>query len=291
MTTTHAEHPDTIEPTAVHWRPTVPLPWESELRIAAVNAPLTAGERWHTVLDAQLYLIAGYDPTTGHVTGYFGQSTAINPGRPYDSLTHWTIQERRFVARRVGLVTFQRPPTPGQVRLIESRTLMSLSAAGIHLLNTQTSAGLASARLTRAERIQALRYADTLAEALHKHVLEGRANTSLLPAPNTREASVRVVLAATRALNTDEVCDQLIANGWQTTGRTFPYSVRRDLRARERETCGTPRVFTTIHRHRRVYWSPAIGKTAALAAYDAAHALPARPLNLPEAPAARHGAA
>lgn len=270
-TRTHEPTPD-LSP--LEWCTPVSLQWSSELHVAIVSGPMTAGERWRNVLDANLYFIAGYDIDSGHIVGYFGQSSALKAGRPYTSMTHWIAQERRFVARRIALVRFTKPPTSRQLRLIESRVIMALSAAGIHLYNRHTSAGLAASKLSRSQRVDALRYAEDLFNAIDRFVIEGRRNSSLLPAPNTREAAVRVLLRARRALSTNEVCQLLLETGWETTGSTFDRSVRRDLHDRERKTPGTPRVFTMLHRDHRVYWPPTITKAQALAGYDVAHPRP-----------------
>jgi hypothetical protein len=262
---------DWTDPLPLQWWTPRPLSLDSELHIADVTGPVTAGERWRTVLDAHLYLIAGWSPEYALRAGYFGQSAAVSPGRAFDSLTQWAHTQQCLDVRRIALVRFSRAVRPALLRLIESRTIMALSASNLFLLNTHTSAGTAGSRLGRAARLEATRYANELAKHLLNDVLEGRTNTRPTPAPNTREAAVRIVLRAERALDTREVCDRLRGSGWTTQGRTPEFTVRRDLRARERATPGTPRVFTTMHRSRRVYWPPHLSKTAALRGYDAAH--------------------
>lgn len=268
--TANLSPPVTSEHVAIQWRPPLALLWGSELRIADVNGDLTAGQRWRSVLDGHLYLIAGWSVEHNMRAGYFGQSAAIQPGRPLDSMTRWTRVERRIEPRRIALVRFQQPITSTLLRLIEARTLMALSAARLLLLNTHTSAGTAGSRIARDQRIAGIAYATALHDALVHHVLDGRTNGAPPPAANSREAAVHVVLSADRALDTWEVRDRLIATGWVSRGRTPDFTIRRDLCIRERETPGTPRVFSTTHRNRRVYWNPALGKTRALAGYDTA---------------------
>lgn len=266
---------------ALHWHAPRPLPLNSELHIAVVHRPLTAGQRWRTVLDGHLYLIAGWSAQHHMRAGYFGQSAAVSPGRPYDSMTQWTRAEQRIDARRIALVRFHDPVDPGLLRLIESRTLMALSAARLLLLNRHTSAGIAGSRLNRAQRLAGIAYAQTLTQHLIDHALDGRTNPTPPPAANSREAAIHVVHQANRALDTWEVCERLLANGWVTHGRTPDFTVRRDLRVRERETPGPPRVYTTTHRNRRVYWHPAISKAAALLGYDQAHPVTHTPTQPP----------
>ena len=262
------------DPSPLAWATPIDLQEDSKLHIADVREPLTANQRWRVVVTGHLYLIAGWDQALHLRAGYLGQSSAVAPGRSYDSMTHWTIAQRAFAARRIGLVRFAETPSGDFLRLAESRVIMSLSAAGLYLLNTHTSAGKAGSRLSRAERLQALGYAATLTEALQMHVLSGRTNPRLTPAANSREAAVRVIRSAQRALDTRELYQALRRQGWVTAGRTPEFSLRRDLNIRERETPGTPRVFTAMHRCRRVYWNPEVSKSLSLERYDLAHPLP-----------------
>lgn len=263
------------EPTPIEWFTTHALPHGSELSVAAVNGPLNAEQRWRTIISGHLYLIAGWHPQHNIRAGYFGQSSAIAPGRTFDSLTHWTIAQRAFIPRLIALLRFQDAPDPDTLRLIESRVIMRLSAAGLYLTNTHTSAGKAGSRLIRPQRLLALHYANALTDALSAHVLTStHAHRNIALAPNSREAAVQAVLQSDRAIDTREVYAKLTQAGWTTNGRTPEFTLRRDLNIRERETPGTPRVFTTTHRHRRVYWNPAIPKALALQGYDRTHPRP-----------------
>jgi hypothetical protein len=150
---------------------------------------------------------------------------------------------------------------------------MNLSARNLWLLNTHTSAGLATADLTREHVKHAQAVAAAIAEHIHAHIFNGNHNGHPSPASNNRETAVRIVLRADRALDTYEVMRAMRAIGITNHGRTWQYSIRRDLCIREAESRGTPRVFSTTHRgQRRVYWNPAtLSKNAAIRGYDLAH--------------------
>jgi hypothetical protein len=107
--------------------------------------------------------------------------------------------------------------------------------------------------------------------AIRSHLFGGRANSHPSPASNLREAAVRTVMGATRGLDTAEVMGALQAGGLRSDGLSWGYTIRRDLNLRERQTRGTPRIFSCMHRSRRVFWSPALTKAQALAGYDLAH--------------------
>lgn len=254
---------------------TTPLPAGCTLHVTT-DVPTTAAAARQHVRNGALYLHAG-TIDTGHLAGYLGLSTVLDSTRPATSLTRWAIELRKITPRRIALL---RPSTPLEedlLRLVEARTIMGLSAAGITLLNTHSGAALASARLTRGDVIVGQHLATALTRALLTGVYRGHTNPYPSPSPNAREAAVKAVLhgATTRALDTREVLERMAAAGATTTGRTWEYSIRRDLRAREAETRGIPRIFSTIHRYRRVYWNPtALTKRAALRGYDRAHPLP-----------------
>jgi hypothetical protein len=237
------------------------------------HVPLAAAGRRTAALAAHLYCFAGpIDHPGGYLGAYLGQSHDLSGPRAANSLKHWAITQHRITPTGMALLTRPTPYTNDERRFIEARTIMTLSAAGIWMLNTHTSAGIASARLTRTQVHHGQELSTDLAQALLTHLFGGKINSHPSPCSNSREGAVRVVLHATRALDTFEVMRALRANGHTTKGRTPARSVRRDLLIREAETRGRPRVVSTWHRNRRIYWNPTtLTKRQAIRSYDVAH--------------------
>lgn len=268
-------HPGPRPPAQLTSTPTViTLPDGSTLTITG-TVPTTPTDRREAALHAQLYFYGGHiDTPTGPLGGYLGESGHLDGPRAASSLTRWVINQRRIHPIGMALLTSTHPAYTASAfrKLLEARTIMNLSARGLWLLNTHTSAGLASADLTRTHVKHAQALATDLADAIATHIFNGHTNGHPSPASNNRETAVRVVLHATRALDTYEIVRAMRAIGITSRGRTWEFSCRRDLRQRERETRGIPRVFSTTHRGRRLFWNPAtLSKNAAIAGYDLAH--------------------
>ncbi|MBB2988116.1 hypothetical protein [Terracoccus luteus] len=253
---------------------TLTLPDGSSLTIND-HVPTTPTDRRDAALHAQLYFYGGHiDTPTGPLGGYLGESGHLDGPRAASSLSRWVINQRRITPTGMALLTSPHPAytTSAFRKLVEARTLMNLSARNLWLLNTHTNAGLATAHLTRAHVKHAHAIATTLADHIHTEIFNSHHNGHPSPAANNREHAVRVVLHADRALDTYEVMRALRAAGITTNARTWTFTIRRDLVRREAETRSIPRVFSTTHRGRRLYWNPqTLSKNAAIAGYDLAH--------------------
>lgn len=236
------------------------------------DVPLTATGRREAALSALLYFYGGrIDRPGGFVGGYLGQSGDLDGGRAATSLTHWIITQRRILPAGMAILRRDRPYPDAYRRFVEARAIMALSSAMLWMLNTHTSAGQASSRLTRAQVFAGQALATEIADAIRSNLFGGLVNEHPSPAANGREAAVRAVLWATRALDTYEVMRALHLSGLRSKGVSWDFSIRRDLALRERETRGTPRVFSCAHRNRRLFWSPTLTKAQALRGYDLAH--------------------
>ncbi len=235
--------------------------------------PLTATGRREAALSGLLYFYGGrIDRPCGYLGGYLGQSGALNGPRAATSLTHWIITQRRILPAGMAILRRDEPYRDDYRRFVEARAIMALSSSMLWMLNTHTSAGQASGRLSRAEVSVGQVLATEIADAIGTHIFGGLVNAHPSPAANAREAAVRAVLWATRALDTYEVMRALRAGGLSSKGVSWDFSIRRDLALRELETRGTPRVFSCAHRNRRVFWNPTtLTKAQALRGYDLAH--------------------
>jgi hypothetical protein len=236
------------------------------------NAPLRAAGRRQAALSGLLYFFGGrIDSIDGFCGGYLGQSGDLDGCRAADSARNWVITQARILP--AGMAILRRPqPYPADLRrFIEAKCIMGLSASHLWLLNKQSGAPAAAARLTRTQVLQGEMLAADICAAIRAHLFGGLANSHPSPASNLREAAVRTVREATRGMDTIEVMGALQAGGLRSNGVSWGYTIRRDLNLRERETRGTPRIFSCAHRSRRVFWSPALTKSQALAGYDLAH--------------------
>lgn len=274
MTTAHAlpnPHPHALGITV---RPATILLTDGSTLTISASVPLSAAERRQAALGALLYCFAGrIDQPSGPLGAYLGQSHDLDGPRAATSLSRWVITQRRIIPAGMAILRRDDPYEDDYRRYVEARTIMRISAAGIWLLNTHTSAGLASARLSRSQVRDGQDLAEHVADAILIHLFAGQTNPHPSPASNTREAAVRVVLHANRALDTYEIMRALRASGLRSTqGRTWDFSLRRDLNIREKETRGTPRVVSCWHRNRRLFWDPIrLTKRQALRGYDRAH--------------------
>ena len=243
----------------------------AELTISDL-VPLTATGRREAALSGLLYCFAGrVDRPDGFVGGYLGQSGDLDGPRAATSLTRWVVTQRRIIPAGMAILRRDQPYRDDYRVFVEARTIMGLSSAGLWMLNTHTAAGQASSRLTRAEVSAGEALATEIADTITKHLFGGLVNAHPSPAANGRESAVRVVLWATRALDTFEVMRALHQSGLRSKGVSWDFSIRRDLALRELETRGTPRVFSCAHRNRRLFWSPTLTKAQALRGYDLAH--------------------
>lgn len=236
------------------------------------RVPVTATERRATALPCALYFFGGHVDQGAYLGGYLGQSKNLYRGRAAESLTRWVVDQGRIKPTGMVLVTPMTPYSDAYQRVVEARAIMTLSARGLWLLNTNSAAPCAARTLSAVEIANAERMAVEIADVIHEWVFHGATNRYPSPAANTREAAVRVVLNADRALDTAEVVNELHRTGVATEGLTWAFTVRRDLRLREQNAGGTPRVATAHHGGRRLYWNPAtLGAAAATNSYDRAH--------------------
>jgi hypothetical protein len=239
------------------------------------QVPVTASGRHQAAVAGLLYFFGGHiDHPGGHLGGYLGQSGDLEGPRAANSMRRWITTQRRILPP-CGMAQLRHPDphrySDDQRKHVEARVIMTLSADGLWLLNTHTSAGIASNRLTRTEVALGEQLAAEIAHHIHNRIFNGATNPHPSPAANIREAAVRVVLNATRGLDVFDIIRELRRAGIQSQGRTWDYSLRRDLRIRERDTRGRPRVFSTWHDGRCIFWNPnTLTKRQALATYDAA---------------------
>jgi len=266
-------HPKGAE-SAIKVQPVVLTLFDHSTLTINEEVPLTATGRHNAALTALIYFYGGrIDSPTGYYGGYLGQSSDLHGPRPAASHTRWVVNQRRIIPTGMAMLRRDEPYNGDYRRYVEAKSIQRVSAAGLLLLNTQTSAYVASSRLTRAEVLEGERLANDIADAILTHVFCGNVNPHPSPAANTREAAVREVLAEThRGLDTFEIMRRLRASGVTTKGRSWDFSIRRDLNHRERDMRGTPRVVSTSHRGRRIFWGTrTLSKRQALAGYDLAH--------------------
>lgn len=241
------------------------------------RVPGSASGRRAAALPGQLYVIGGRvdDPSKGFFGGYVGQTADLESGaRPSSSFTNWVVAQGRIFPSAMGVMHGPTAFRPDFLRFLEARVIADLSLRGLWLLNTHTGAARASSRLSRGEVKAGQALAQEIAQAMFTHVFAGLSNPWPSPCSNRREAAVRVVWQADRALNTEEVLARMTAAGFHHGGaRTPAFSTRRDLRRREsvEGTRGTPRVFTTTVNGRVLYYRPGLSRSTAVAGYLAAH--------------------
>lgn len=243
----------------------------STLSISRDVPPRAAGRR-QAALSGLIYFFGGrIDSPGGFCGGYLGQSGDLDGCRAAESATRWVITQARILPAGMALLSRAQPYPADYRRFVEAKCIMGLSSSHLWMLNTQTGAYASSSRLTRAQVLQGEMLAADISAAIRSHLFGGRANSHPSPASNLREAAVRTVMGATRGLDTAEVMGALQAGGLSSDGASWGYTIRRDLNLRERQTRGTPRIFSCTYRSRRVFWSPTLTKAQALAGYDLAH--------------------
>lgn len=249
------------------------------------NVPDDAAQRRAAVHGSALYGFVGprldLDPPASggtYIGGYIGKSDAL-AARADTSWCHWIIAQRAIAP--VAMVLLHPPARiydRDALSVTESRVIARLSTdmGQLCLTNTHTSAETAASRLGDADLTRAVRLGDTIAHHIWGHALAFHANPWPAPAPNMREAAIRVIQRAStqerRGIDLMELCARLEANGYPSAGRTRWRSVRRDVADREQRT-RAPRAHATAHRNRVIFWSTPLTKVQALAAYDAAHPL------------------
>jgi hypothetical protein len=264
-------HPATLE-LGITVTPAVVRLFDGATLTITNRVPLTATSRRQAAVSGQLYFFGGrIDRPDGYLGGYLGQSGDLNGPRAATSLTRWVVTQRRIIPAGMAVLRRDAPYDDRYRRFIEARAIMSLSAGMLWLLNTHTSAGLASANLSHTQVIQGQAMATDIADVIRANLFGGDLNPHPSPAANAREAATRAVHHADRAVDTFEVLRAMRAAGLSSTSLTWDLSLRRDLLIRERSTRGRPRVFTCIHRGRRVFWHPGLTKAQALRGYDLAH--------------------
>lgn len=247
----------------------------ADLRITGA-VPDTAAERRAALAGSVLYIITGWlDRPGSYLAGYVGQTLNLTGARPTRSWTQWVRTTARIVPFGLALVVVPEPIDADLLTFIECRVIQQLSAYPrcISLLNRQTSAQVASGRLTRAQVLHGQALADQTVHHVWQRTFRGRRNPWPAPAPNCREACVRIVQRAGRAVDVFEVAEELLATGHTSTAQQLDFSLRRDLEQRERSR-GMPRIVSTWHarRRRRIWWNPeTLTKREAVARYDAAH--------------------
>jgi hypothetical protein len=169
----------------------------------------------------------------------------------------------------MALLHHDRTYDPDQLRYIEARTIQNLSALyNIATLNSQTAATLAGARLSRRQLFDAMTLADELTGHLHRDLYRGRENAAWAPAGNSREAAVRVIRAADRALDVSDLSQRLTAARWHPDASTPGRSIRRDVT--QRLDRGRPHIHVAWHRGQRLWFHPGLTKHQAISRYDRA---------------------
>lgn len=237
------------------------------------RVPVTLAERHGAALQGALYFFGGHvDQVGGYLGGYLGQSRNTYGGRAAASFTRWVVQQQRIAPIGMVLITPITPYDDAFQRVVEARAIMTLSARGLWLLNSQSAAPRAARMLSAAAIGKAEGVAVEIADIIHQQIFSGKTNPYPSPTCNTREAAIRAVLNSDRALDTTEVVDELRRTGVATEGVTWDFTVRRDLHLREKHAGGTPRVGTAQHNGRRIYWNPArFSAGAAITSYDRIH--------------------
>ncbi|WP_147794212.1 hypothetical protein [Cellulomonas sp. Y8] len=262
---------------ALTWRSPIHIP-HATIRIADVHAPLTKQETWRAALNGHLYLLAGtstHPDRTDRIAGYVGISEHHTSGRAWASLTRWVRSISALDIKTIALVTLDSPhPDPDVLRVIECSVIRMLNPE-IDLLNTVSAATTATQALGDRGAHWA-RYGHDLGTHLQQHAFSGRANRQPSPAHSLRETAIRVVLASQRALTADEIIHGVRALGGLTYSGTSPQAtVRRDLTIRETHGHpGPPRVLTTRHAGRCLFFPASLTATTAVQNYLDHHADP-----------------
>lgn len=235
--------------------------------------PRDVAARRAAVAGAQLYVFAGllcapWQPPTNILAGYIGISSQLY--RADASYTRWVTLQRRLYPTGMALLHHDTRTYPrDQLLYVEARLIQSLSALhNIATLNSQSAANLAGARLNRDQLLDAMTLADTLTDLIHRQLYGNRDNPDTAPAGNSREAAVRAVRSADRALDIDDITELLTAAQWHQSASTPGRSIRRDLT--QRIDRGRPHVHVAWHRRQRVWFHPGLTKRQAIAGYDRA---------------------
>ena len=254
---------------------TISLGDGSHLEIAT-NIPEDAAARRLAVQNATLYCPTGRLRGTPYLSAYVGLSAALHTDRAATSYTNWVIAQRKITdLTGMALLRRDRPYPHDQLKYVEARVMQNLSNSHgtIALTNRQTSAQIAANRLPRHLVLEGQELADEIAWHIWHRLFNQRTNPWPAPAANTREQAVRIVhRAATeqhRAVDVHDIVTALRAIGHATTARHFDFSVRRDLEQRE-PSRGRPRIYSTEHHHRRLFWAPTITRRDALDGYNQA---------------------
>jgi hypothetical protein len=175
----------------------------------------------------------------------------------------------------MAIVNRDRPTRPDLLRFVEARIIQALGSGPglIAMLNTHSSAQTCAARLDRPQVLSGQDLGEEVSDLLWDRLLDYYVNDWPVPASNTREQSIRIVMRAGRAVDTDEIVQALRAIGHPSRGLTLERSVRRDLLERE-PSRGRPRILSAWHlrRRRQIYWAPdAVTRSAAILGYERAH--------------------
>lgn len=286
MTTTTPDHhaPQPAHP--VTQALTIPLANQARLRIHP-RPPYHAADRRAVVAGSALYVFVGprtdLPPRTDGqviVGGYVGKSDALNM-RAHDSWTHWVTAQRAFAPTAMALLHTRALFPPDELSVTEARVAQRLATdmGNLALTNTHTSAETAASRLTTTALHDAVALGDTIAGHIWRLALNFHTNPWPAPAPNLREAAIRILQRAARlehrALDLHELVIRLETNGYPSTGRTRWRSVRRDLAERERRT-GAPRALAASHRGRVIFYATTLDWHQAVTGYDHAHPRPER---------------
>ena len=248
------------------------------------NVPFDAALRREAVHGSALYAFVGprldLAPAADgpFIGGYVGKSDAL-AGRAGISWGYWVHAQRAIAP--VGMILLQRsePYDPDQLSVTEARVIARLATdmGSLALTNTHSSAESAAARLHPRDLAAAVELGDTIAHRIWKHALGHRTNPWPAPAPNLREAAIRIVQRASklerRGIDLLELCTRLETNGYPSNGRTRWRSVRRDVADREQRT-GAPRAHAVGHRDRVIFYATTLTETQALRGYDKAHPRP-----------------
>lgn len=281
MTAISAPHPGTQHPTHPL---AITLDGGASLRIHP-RPPYAAAYRRAAVAGSALYVFVGPRTDLGPqpadhpiIGGYVGKSDALHV-RAHDSWNHWVTAQRAFAPTAMALLHSPTPLPPDSLSVTEARVAQRLATdmGSLALTNTHTSAETAAARLTPTALHDAVTLGDTIAHHIWRITLNFHTNPWPAPAPNLREAAIRVIQRAStlehRGLDLHELVDRLETNGYPSTGRTRWRSVRRDVAERERKA-GAPRALATHHRGRVIFHATTITHGQALAGYDRAHPHP-----------------
>lgn len=244
------------------------VPFQAALRRAAVD-----GSTLYAFVGPRIDLApTAHGPYVG---GYVGKSEAL-ADRAGTSWRYWVLAQRAFDPVAMVLLHRSQRYDPNELSVTEARVIARLASdmGSLALTNTHSSAETAAARLTPPRLTAAVQLGDTIAHLIWQHALGCWTNPWPAPAPNLREAAIRVVQRASnleqRGIDLTELCARLEANGYPSAGRTRWRSVRRDIADREQRT-GAPRAHAVAHRGRIVFHANTLPTAQALAGYDAAH--------------------